>query len=214
MTKVSFKERVKEIVIAEAKAYNDNFVKYEYLVCSEAFILKDFYIIDAKEDNYQHLTGVNSLISSQQFFEKCYNGTLQESDFNFMKHHQSEKAVIGSVRRKIIVLPSVINIFNNKKILVEETFIKNNVQCSFATTDSVGTLGFLNISKSYPKTLLRGNELESSKAKNVDLLLRKESGKEKFDEILIGNLEAIKKYYEKIKNEIDQYYEEVAIGKI
>jgi len=55
MKKVSFKERVKNIVIKESKNYKEIFVDYEYLVCSRAWVMKDFYIIDGKKDNYQHL---------------------------------------------------------------------------------------------------------------------------------------------------------------
>lgn len=70
-------------------------------MCSDAFKHKEYYIIDGKEDNYQHLTGVNSLISAQEFFYKCYEGTLTVDDFNFVKRGQDEKAVKGSVTRKL-----------------------------------------------------------------------------------------------------------------
>lgn len=81
----NFKERVKDILISEAMAYKESYVNYQYLICSDAFEHKKYYVIDAKEDNYQHLTGVNSLISAQEFFNKCYEGTLTIEDFNFLK---------------------------------------------------------------------------------------------------------------------------------
>lgn len=214
MTEVSFKERVKNVAILQSKLYNEKFVNYEYLVCSDAFTLNKYYIIDANEDNYQHLIGVHSLISSQDFFDKCYNGTLQESDFDFIKRFQTEKSVIGSVRRKILVLPDIMNIFSESDIMVEEIFVKNNVHCSFATTNNKCTLGFINALKSYPKTLLRGNELNSTKARKVNLLLRKETGTEKFSEILIGNTKILMSYYDIIKDEIDTAYGEVAAAEI
>lgn len=105
MAETPFKERVKNEVINAVSAYKQNYVDYQYLACSDAFRIKDHYIIDAKPDNYQHLTGVHSLISSQEFFDKCCDGTLQETDFDFNKKKQSEKSVKGSVRRKISVLP-------------------------------------------------------------------------------------------------------------
>ena len=64
-----------------------------------------------KEDNFQHLTGVNSLIGPQEFYKKSIDGTLNENDFDFIKRNQSEKSVKGSVRRKIKVLPDMMNIF-------------------------------------------------------------------------------------------------------
>ena len=201
MEKVSFKERVKGIAISEAKNYKRNYVDYEYLVCSSAFLNKDYYIINAKEDNYQHLIGVNSLLKPQVFFEKCYNGTLQETDFDFIKRGQPEKSVKGSVRRKITVLPNMMNMFYSN-FKVEENFTKNQISCSYATSDNECTLGFINTSKSFPKTLIKGNELNTNKMKDVSLLLRKKVEKEKFDEILIGDLEILMTYYEKIKEHI------------
>ncbi len=37
MCTLSFKERVKNIAIENVPLYEENFMKYEYLVCSEAF---------------------------------------------------------------------------------------------------------------------------------------------------------------------------------
>ena len=202
MAEVSFKDRVRTVIIREAKRYKENFVDYEYLLCSNAFEMKEYYIIDAKKDNFQHLTGVNSLVSPLEFFEKSYNGTLNICDFDFNKQGQSENAVIGSVRRKISVLPNMMDLFNGP-IEVEENFVKNSISCSFATTDNKCTLGFINSSKARPRSLIKGNGLNNIKAKEVDLILRKLSNKEKFDELIIGNIEILKKYYPKIKNEID-----------
>ena len=200
---VSFKERVKNIAIAESKNYKRNYVDYEYLVCSEAFQQSHYYIIDAKEDNYQHLIGVNALISAKDFFTKCIDGTLEEKDFNFIKRGQSEHAVIGSVRRKIKVLPNMMELFCND-IKVEENFVKNTVSCTFATSDNICTLGFINASKSRPMSLIKGNELNINNMKNVDLLLRKEIGKEKFDEIIIGNSKILMNYYKNIMEYLDE----------
>lgn len=204
MEKTSFKERVKNIAIAEAINYKRNYVDYEYLVCSSAFLLKNYYVLDAKEDNYQHLIGVHALIDPKDFFEKCYLGKLEETDFDFIKRGQSEKSVKGSVREKIKVLSNAMNIFNNNTIKIQESFSKNKVHCSFATSDNVCTLGFIDTGKSRPMTLLKGNDLDLNKAKDVSLVLRKSTGKEKFDEIIIGNLETLMIYYEKIKAYVDE----------
>lgn len=202
MAEISFKERVRTIAIAEARNYKTNFVDSEYLVCSSAFTRKDFYIIDAKEDNYQHLIGVHSLVSAQEFFDKCYNDLLEETDFDFIKDGQAESDVIGSVRRKIKVLPNMVNLFYSD-LKVEEAFKKNTVSCNFAATDTKCTLGFVDVGKSRPKTLIKGDALKINKMKDVSLLLRKSIGKEKFDEILIGDTSVLMSYYEKIKDYVD-----------
>lgn len=85
MDKVSFKERVRQIIIQCSKKYKENFLDYNYLVCSSAFTENDYYIINAHADNYQHLTGVNSVLSPKTFFEKCFNGTITTDEFDFIK---------------------------------------------------------------------------------------------------------------------------------
>lgn len=209
MAESSFKERVKDVIISEASAYNQNFVNYEYLVCCDAFQFKDYYIVDAKPDNFQHLTGVSSTLSPEEFFNRCNDGTLGLSDFSFSKRGTSEKSVKGTVRRKIKALPHMVKLFESE-IIVEETFVKNNVSCSFATTDNNCTVGFINNSKSVPMSLIKGNELDLSKTKSVNLLLRKHITKEKFDEMIIGTNVELIKYYDSIKDIIDY---ELILGK-
>lgn len=199
MDKISFKERVRQTVITCSKKYKNNFVDYDYLVCSNAFLKKDYYIISAYEDNYQHLTGVHSLISPQDFFDKCYDGSLSDSDFDFIKKDQSEKSVKGSVREKIAVLDNTMDLFTYPEIYVEESFHKNRVFCSFATAVNSFTLGFANDKYATPKSLLKNNKLSNNLDK-VDLIIRKHRTEELYNEIILVNNETIKNYYDKIKH--------------
>lgn len=108
MAEDSFKKRVQKELIKASKEYKDVYVDYVYLICSEAFVQKDYYIVDAKEDNFQHLTGVHTSMNAKKFFDKCIQGTLTEYDFDFVKKGQDEKSVKGTVRRKIkfaVLLP-------------------------------------------------------------------------------------------------------------
>ena len=89
--KKSFQERVKDTVTEYANQYKDYFVDYDYLICSNAFKHSDYYIVQAHETNFKHLTGLSSEISAGEFFEKCYNGTLEESDFTISKKGVSDK---------------------------------------------------------------------------------------------------------------------------
>ena len=85
MAAQSFKERVTQVAIAQAKIYEQVFLKYEYLLCSEAFSDKPYYIISAHADNFRHLVGVNTTFSAEEFFVRCLAGTLTENDFDFYK---------------------------------------------------------------------------------------------------------------------------------
>lgn len=197
MPEQSFKERVRLTMINMAKLYKNKYVDYEYLICSGGFVKNHYYIIDAEEDNFQHLTGVHSLITPKDFFDKCCDGTLQENDFDFIKKGQNEKVVKGTVRRKINVLPDMMMLFD-KALMVEEDFQKNNVVCSFAAADGSCTLGFSKSIKARPKSLIKGNTL--SNPSKVDLILRKKSGEKLFDEIILGDLDDLARYREKIQN--------------
>lgn len=193
----SFKKRVCLEIIKAAEKYKEIYLDYEYLICSEAFVKKKYYIVAAQKDNFQHLTGVHSRISPQMFFDKCCQKTLSEEDFDFVKIGQDEKSVKGTVRRKIKVLPDMMNLFN-VGLLAEETFKKNKVLCSFATANRSCTLGFSESEKARPKSLIKGNGLYNPKA--VELVLRKKSGAKLFDEIVIGNEETLNKYRNQIEH--------------
>lgn len=197
---ISFNERVRQEAIKYSKVYKSNFLDYDYLICSEAFRKNGYYVVSARKDNYQHLIGVNSQLSPHDFFEKCFNETLSVEDFNFIKKGQEEKDVKGSVRRKIKALPYALEMFNGNCLLAEESFSKNRVFCSFATTENKCTLGFANGKYSVPKTLLKSNELNSQKARYVDFVFRKKRTNTSFDDLILGDMEYIDKYYDKIKH--------------
>lgn len=197
MAEENFKERVRLEIIKAAKLYKTNYADYEYLVCSEAFVQNDYYIVAAMENNFQHLTGVHSNISSQDFFNKCIQGTLVDTDFDFIKKGQTEKAVKGTVRRKIKVLPDMMGLFKDG-LQTEENFKKNKVVCSFAAADGVCTLGFSESTKARPKSLIKGNELKNPKP--VEVILRKKAGEKLFNKMIVGDKILLKKYQNKIQD--------------
>lgn len=201
MCTISFKERVKNEAIANANLYQSNFIDYEYLVCSEAFN-NGYHIIKSDKGNYLHLIGIHTTLSAEAFFDKCNDGTLDEADFDFVKPNKSEKSVKGSVREKITVLPDMVRLFGYR-LLAEDNFKKNKVECAFATSDNSCTLGFAVSGR--PKSLLKGNELELSKVKPVDLIFRKKrSSVGIYDELVFGNKADVAKYKDKIADYISK----------
>ena len=212
MPVTSFKDRVRAEMIRSAADYKCNFIDCEYLVCSDAFNDRKFFIIDGKAENYKHLTGVNSALDPITFFTKCFDGSLALGDFDFNKAGESEKDTIGTVRRKIAVLPDMVGLFQNHQIMTEENFVKNRITCSFATTDGLCTVGFIHTSKSRPKTLLKGNVLNPQTMKPVCLLIRKTAGQQRFGELLIGDSEAFLNYYSDIKDSVDENLTRTLLG--
>ena len=191
---MTFKQRVHAEIVKGAAIYKKVFVDYDYLIYSENFKNKPYYIISAAEDNYPHLTGVNSLLSAQVFFNKCLDMSLSEADFDFSSKNRSEKEVIGSVRRKIQILP-LLDVIFQKKLQAEEDFIKGKISCSLATADNAITIGFADTALLRPKTLLKNNELTLSRAVDVMLILRRSKGLVKFDTIVQGNVEEFNKSF-------------------
>ena len=143
MAAQSFKERVRQTAILQAKAYERVFLKYEYLLCSGAFHNRAYYIISAHPDNYRHLIGVSTAIPAAEFFEKCVRGTLAEDDFEFNKRGQSEKEVKGAVRDKLIALPQFLTMME-KSLLAEESFEKKSSTLHFCHNRSKCNCGFCN----------------------------------------------------------------------
>lgn len=141
--KTSFKERVRKDAIRCATGYQDTFIKYDYLIVSDAFRQK-YHIIKARPDNYMHLTGIHSFLPATEFFQKCLDGTLSEADFDFKKPGLSEKSVKGKVREKIKVLPDFCNMFSGKNIDCQEHFHKGKAYCTFASTDGTFTIDMAN----------------------------------------------------------------------
>ena len=185
MEKISFKERVKLDSIKYSKIYKEKFIDKEYLLFSNAFKNNKYYILRAHESNYLHLIGVHTTLNPIDFFNKCLDGSLSEKDFDFTFKNKDEKAVKGSVRRKIISLKQLENFFNNITG-VEENFGKGNILCALAGTDSVITIGYAKTKACVPMTLLKGNELGINTIK-CDLLLSKDKNEKTYTNIIIGN---------------------------
>lgn len=207
MKEVSFNERVKKIAIDEAKNYKKVYIDYEYLILANDFE-KKYYIISGQEKNYLHLLGVHTTLDQKTFYDKCISEELIESDFDFID--ADGKDIKGTVRRKIKVLSNMNELMGQKKLYVQEKFSKNKVICTLGATDYLCTVGFMKSSsritaKAFPKTLMKNNELKN--AKEVDLLLRRKKDSKKFDEIIIGNRELVKKHFEDLKDivSIDLY---------
>ena len=91
----------------------------------------------------------------------------------------------------------MVTMFDNQ-LLAEDAFKKTYVECAFATSDNRFTLGFA--SSGRPKSLLKGNELDKSKYKDVDLVFRKvRSSGQLYADLYYGKREDIAKYPGKIK---------------
>ena len=206
---VPFKTRVKNEAIKYASTYEKVMNNKEYLIYSNSFSVKNYYILKAYKTNYLHLIGVHTTLSPLDFYEKCLNGTLTENDFDFSFKNKKESETKGSVRRKIKSLIYLEHFFENV-IKIEEKFSKGNISCALADTDGNITLGYAKAENCVPMTLLSGNEL-SNKAVSCDLLLSRNKGDNEFNDILIGNQKDLDSF---LKNNSDIRYIGITIEEI
>ena len=184
---MSFTQWVVESLMIGAQIYKTTFLDYDYLVYSSEFVDNPYYIISSREYNFAHLTGVRSLIPSYDFYVACINGTVKETDFNFIDRYNDEKSVKGTVRRKLKCILSVSDFFSYK-LQAEENFVKGKVHCCLASANARVTMGFIESGKIFPKTMLKGNCLNLGKAVDISLVLRRERGANQFDKILYGDI--------------------------
>ena len=191
---VSFKSRVLSTAVQYSHSYYNNYVCVDYLVISDAFHDRPYYIISAEKSNYLHLIGVSTHLSATAFFEKCYDGTLTESDFEISAHGQDAKTSKGSIRRKMNALPYIGSLIDGSSF-IEEGFRKNAISCSIASSDGACTLGFIAVPAARPKTLLIGDELDHSKSAPIKVILVKTRGADSFNLIRSGSLEDLIPYY-------------------
>jgi len=187
MNQISFKQRVINDLITVAPQFKSTFIDKEYLIFSSKTVNRNYYIISSVPGNFMHLTGIK-FRNSVNFYNKCINGTLVETDINIPSNKEK-----GNIRRKINALPNLVNLFNNE-VLVEENFTHNNVHCSFASTDLDITIGFCkpnidNVVK--PMTLMKGYSGFNDNAPIAELILERKRGEELFTKILCGDKDII-----------------------
>lgn len=191
-----FKTKAKDNIIEYSSQYESALARNEYLVCSKVFQSKPYYIITFETGNYLHLTGVNSRLKAEEFFSKCINKSLTEDDFDFKKYGQTERAVKGSVRRKLKVFPKMLEFFNGSVLYVEEPFEKNHVSCTIGTSDGTCTVGFIDQNGAKPKSLMDGNCLTSKCS--IDVILKRKKNTDFFDWFIFGDIEKLREYKEDV----------------
>ena len=138
----------------------------------------------------QERPGYQEKIFTLYKFRTMTNGT--DAKGNLLPDEQ-RLTHFGKFLRKTSIdeLPEMFNI-QQQESFVEEDFSKNVVRCSFASSNGICTVGFVSTPIARPMTLLRGDELDHSKAKHLKLLLSKERDEERFSQILIGKKKDIK----------------------
>ena len=186
----TYKQNIRSRLIKCAEIYRCVFLEYDYLIYSEGFVANQYYIVNAQEDNFAHLTGVKHMSSAYGFYRDCAGNSLCESDFDVSDTNCNRKSTKGTVRRKLQAFGEISDFFS-KPLKAEEKFVKGLVTCVVGTTDGKITLGFVNSPNVRPKSLLKGNLLSPLKAVDVSLVLRRVKRTGEFNVVLQGDNAAL-----------------------
>ena len=153
----SFKENVRLQLLVAAQQYF-TFLNKSILVESDNFEYQKKYFISFNKANFLHLTGVKSNLKADEFFEKCFDSTINVDDFDY-----DEIKNKTNIKNKLRCL-ATLSTFFDKEILAQEQFAKNRVVCKLATSDGSFTIGFTGGKHCvYPKTVLNKNRLDETK---------------------------------------------------
>ena len=137
-------------------------ISYSFLL-NKRIILKspnfeqnNTYIIRFFKSNFAHLTGVKTTLLKEQFYQKCLEQNLDDSDFDC----DSSNELKNFVKIKLRHLVNISEIFKNG-VFVQESFKKGSIICNIATSDGKCTIGFVDAKFHLrPKTILDKNCLD------------------------------------------------------
>ena len=148
---------IKQALIDSAQSYF-RLIDKCIVLTSPVFVHQKSYTLRFFKTNFLHLTGLRTVLSTEDFFLRCYAGTILESDFTLGPNNDRK-----TVKRKLKNLVNISEFFKDE-IMVQETFIKNQIVCRIATSDGKCTIGFVD-AKYYlrPKTILANNHLDENK---------------------------------------------------
>lgn len=182
-----FKESVRNKLMLASNEYM-KLVGFTYVIESNEFEYRSEYRLRFHKDNFLHLTGVITNLKANDFFDKCFDGTISLNDFDC----DSSTELKGKIKEKLKNLLTI-GTFFNKELVFQEMFEKNRVKCKLATSDGKCTLGFISINKTIhvPLTLLNKNQIKKenqiscfSVRKFVNSILTIEQIKERMQSVI------------------------------
>lgn len=91
------KKKALGIIINAAKKYDEYLKSQNFIIIYKKENLQSYVEVGFRDLNFLHLTGVQTKISAQRFYDLCIDGKLSEKDFEIDN--------AGKVQQKLIVLP-------------------------------------------------------------------------------------------------------------
>lgn len=164
------KKKAIEILVQCGALYQQNLANQNYLILYGDSIRPEQMELRFLPQNFKHLTGVvlRSDISNNQFYKKCVNRKLKESDFSF--------SADGTTPLKLSVLPLLFNLHKNVKMVSKYDHSKVKLETDTLTGGQHGCLGFI-MEQVYcaPNTALKEDirSISTETPKRIIAMLRK-----------------------------------------
>ena len=111
------KKSALKIIIEAARNYDSYLNRKNFLIVYQEGQEVKYTEVGFRDMNFLHLTGVNTKISAQKFYEYCIANRLSENDFEIDKE--------GKVQRKLMVLPYLHELLYHNCIIGE--FINSGI---------------------------------------------------------------------------------------
>ncbi len=153
---MSFKKRILQNLFIAAAEYN-KLLSATILVRSQKFKYYKQYFLHFYEDNFLHLTGVQTSLKPKDFFQCCLNKTLLLNQFDC----DSSPELKGKSREKTKHLLNIRYLFQSI-LYFQENFRSNKIFCDIVVTNGSFTLGFVAIKNGncVPRSLLNKNKVD------------------------------------------------------
>lgn len=183
-TKETKDEQIRKQVIAASKVYRDNLAGKVFLyVYGESYFEVVF-----PTDRFRHLTGVNSSISAQEFYDKAKNSTLATGQILYDKEHTYRGA-----KKKLPCL-LVLPLLTNSMVYVVEGLQTVTLTYKIGVTNLNFTIGLaenLDLEGNkinnwfLPRTLrVRDKAIESgADAEFIDFIFSKDASMNKYSQM-------------------------------
>lgn len=193
-------------VFSAATEYKNNLVDQSLLfICTDKHKLAYHLEVTFDASNFLHMTGVETSVKPQHFFEMCLDRRLTENDFEFSDD--------GTTPLKMIALPKLVKKNLSANMLGDYNMAQPKLYTEKIAGGVYACVGFIRTGKYgryVPNTVLEGDIRKRVKqADRIVLTYRKKRGEEKYSEIVYA---AKKVDWNKLK--LPQEYEYLSLPEL
>lgn len=130
------KKQALNIIVKAAAQYQKKLQDKNFLIIYQSNTGMDSVCVGFRGNHFLHMTGVETKVSAQRFYEKCINGKLSVFDFELDKR--------GKAQRKLAVLPYLAELLYNNCMI--GNFINSGIYIRadyfVGNTKSIISVGF------------------------------------------------------------------------